>query len=132
MRDVFSLFTNHPKLGDITAFNQACADCMQRDWAAGLRQVSSEMPAKQTPVSAVATQVDTQKQAVVAQSAAPAIPTPVIPTVTSEVTTSGSTVPSASPNGDKYAELGHFFAGVLDRGWEIYQGQSLQPRLSRW
>ncbi len=121
--DVFSLFTNHPKLEDLTAFNQALCGLYAAGLGRGVAAISSEMQAKQTPVSAVATQVDTQKQAVVAQSAAPAIPTPVIPTVTSEVTTSGSTVPSASPNGDKYAELGHYFAGVLDRGWEIYQGQ---------
>ena len=121
--DVFSLFTNHPKLEDMTAFNQALCGLYAAGLGRGVAAISSEMQAKQTPVSAVATQVDTQKQAVVAQPAAPAIQTPVIPTVTSEVTTSGSTVPSASPNGDKYAELGHYFAGVLDRGWEIYQGQ---------
>ena len=121
--DVFSLFTNHPKLEDLTAFNQALCGLYAAGLGRGVAAISPEAPAKQATISAVAPQVDTLKQVAVAQSAAPAIQTPVIPTVTSEVTTSASTVPSASANGDKYAELGHYFAGVLDRGWEIYQGQ---------
>jgi acyl transferase domain-containing protein/acyl carrier protein/NAD(P)-dependent dehydrogenase (short-subunit alcohol dehydrogenase family) len=118
--DVFSLFTNHPKLEDLTAFNQALCGM----YAAGLGRrgaaISPEVPAKKAPVSVVAPQVE---QAVFAQSAAPAIQTAVIPAVTSEVTTLSGTARSASANGGKYAELGRYFAGVLDQGWEIYQGQ---------
>ncbi len=120
--DVFSLFTNHPKLDDMTAFNQALCGLYAAGLGRGVAAISPEAPAKQAPVSAVAPQVVTPKQAAVVQPAAPAIQTAVIPTVTSEVTTA-SAAPSASANGDKYADLGRYFAGVLDRGWEIYQGQ---------
>ena len=121
--DVFSLFTNHPKLDDLTAFNQALCGLYAAGLGRGVAAISPEVPAKQVPVSAVAPQVDTLKQAAFAQPVAPAIQTAVIPTVTSEVTTSAGTAPSAIANGDKYAELGRYFADVLDRGWEIYQGQ---------
>ena len=120
--DVFSLFTNHPKLEDLTAFNQALCGLYAAGLGRGVAAIAPEVQAKQAPVSAVAPQADTPKQAAVAQPVAPAIQTSVVPTVTSTAASTG-TAPSAPANGDKYAELGRYFADVLDRGWEIYQGQ---------
>ena len=37
--------------------------------------------------------------------------------------TSSPTTPAKPSNGDRYDELGHLFADVLERGWEIYRGQ---------
>ena len=37
--------------------------------------------------------------------------------------TSSSTTPVTPSNGDRYNDLGHLFADVLDRGYEIYRGQ---------
>jgi len=114
--DVFSLFTNHPKLDDLTAFNQALCGLYAAGLGRGVAAISPEVPAKQAPVSAVAPQVDTRKQTAVAQPAHLTVESPATPV-------DKPAAPSASANGDKYAELGHYFAGVLDRGWEIYQGQ---------
>jgi hypothetical protein len=45
------------------------------------------------------------------------------------VPTNAALASSALPtNGDRYAELGRLFAGVLDRSWEIYQGQKPAPK----
>ncbi|MGI9100891.1 MAG: SDR family NAD(P)-dependent oxidoreductase [Terriglobales bacterium] len=87
--DVISLFTNHPKLGDIVSLNQALCGM----YAAGLGR-GVEEPARE----------------VVAQRTAPAPPHP------------GS--PSLPANGDRLNELGRLFAGVLERGWEIYGGKT--------
>ena len=98
--DVVSLFTNHPKVGDIVAFNQAlCAM-----YAAGLGRGFAETSAKPAvSVSAVSATVEISK------------PTPV---------SAGSTATSTAPlNGNRYTELGHLFADVLERGWQIYRGQ---------
>jgi len=76
--DVVTFFTNHPKFGDIAAFNQALCGL----YAAGLGASSP----KETHME--------------------------------------STRPT---NGDRYAALGHLFADVLDRGWQIYRGGDAAP-----
>src|SRR5581483_10777381 len=35
---------------------------------------------------------------------------------------------TVSANGERYAQLGHFFANVLERGWEIYHGDSVPKK----
>ena len=99
--DVVSLFTNHPKVGDIVAFNQALCGL----YAAGLGRGTVEA-ARKTSVATVSSPVEIPKPIPVAASA-----------------TSSSTTPVAPSNGDRYNELGHLFADVLDRGYEIYRGQ---------
>jgi acyl transferase domain-containing protein/acyl carrier protein len=58
--DVFSLFTNHPKIEDLTAFNQALCGLYAAGLGRGVAGASLEIPAKEAPVSAVAPQVDTR------------------------------------------------------------------------
>ena len=122
--DVFSLFTNHPKLDDLTAFNQALCGLYAAGLGRGVAAISPEVQAKQAPVSAVAPQVDTLKQAAVTQSGAPTIHTSVIPPVTSRSPSISGHEPHRHPlmatNTLSWAVM---FADVLDRGWEIYHGQ---------
>src|SRR5579885_823962 len=91
--DVVALFTNHPKTGDLAAFNQALCGLYAAGLGRGDAGASREALAR--PVTLV--------------SAA----TPVADT------------PAATPlSADRYTALGQLFAGVLERGWEIYRGGS--------
>jgi len=99
--DVVSLFTNHPKFGDTASFNQALCGLYAAGLGRGTAAVSSEKPA--ASVSAALAPAEKPKPIAAAPSAA-SIPIP----------------PSPRPNGDHFAELGHFFADVLERGWQIY------------
>ena len=103
--DVVSLFTNHPKIGDIAAFNQALCGL----YAAGLgRGIAEDL--RESPVATVSTPPsfgETSKPVAVAVSPAGA-----------------SNAGAAPPNGDRYTHLGHLFADVLDRGYEIYHGKN--------
>ena len=101
--DVISLFTNHPKNGDLPAFNQALC-CL---YAAGLGQGTAEI----VPEARVTLEQE-------------------IPNLTSQVIPSPKSAPeypSTPSNGNRYLELGRMFAEVLDRGWEIYQGKKSVP-----
>jgi acyl transferase domain-containing protein/NAD(P)-dependent dehydrogenase (short-subunit alcohol dehydrogenase family)/acyl carrier protein len=92
--DVVSLFTNHPKNGDIPAFNQALC-CL---YAAGLgRGISA------------------------AEKGAP-VEVAMIPKAIAPQPASIQPDPAASANGNHYLELGRMFAEVLDKGWELYRG----------
>ena len=109
--DVVSLFTNHPKVGDIAAFNQALcglyAAGLGRGTAEALREISM------TAVTAVSAPADV------------AGPLPVAASATSG--SAASTAPTTPTNGDHYNELGHLFADVLDRGYKIYHGENGRP-----
>jgi acyl transferase domain-containing protein/NAD(P)-dependent dehydrogenase (short-subunit alcohol dehydrogenase family) len=98
--DVVSLFTNHPKVDDIVAFNQALCGL----YAAGLGR-GTEEALREPAVAAAASSAETSKPTPVAAAATDAS-TPIVPS-----------------NGNRYNELGRFFADVLDRGYEIYHGQ---------
>jgi acyl transferase domain-containing protein/NAD(P)-dependent dehydrogenase (short-subunit alcohol dehydrogenase family) len=103
---VFSLFTNHPKLDDLTAFNQALCGL----YAAGL---------------GIAPAV----REVAAEAAAPAASLQVkkVKVIHEKLPTNASSVEAAESGGDRYTELGRMSADVLDRGWELYQGQEPSP-----
>src|ERR1035437_5478180 len=108
--DVVSLFTNHPKVGDIVAFNQALCGL----YAAGLGRRNAEEASREQSVSevtavAVPFPVESSKPNSAPTPAASAAP--------------HSSVPSVPLFGDHYNELGRFFADVLDRGYEIYRGK---------
>jgi acyl transferase domain-containing protein/acyl carrier protein/NAD(P)-dependent dehydrogenase (short-subunit alcohol dehydrogenase family) len=109
--DVVSLFTNHPKLGDIVAFNQALCGL----YAAGLgcrdaQPARDDSATRATSVSAATGAAETPKPVPLAASPAGA-----------------STTPAAPLNADRYVELGRMFADVLERGWQIHHGQNGTP-----
>src|ERR1017187_5817384 len=85
--DVASLFTNHPKVGDVVAFNQALCGL----YAAGLGRGTPEAlraPAVAAP-TAVGSTAEASKQIFVAKSATSAPPAAAVPS-----------------NGDRYNQLG--------------------------
>ena len=117
--DVFSLFTNHPKFGDIPSFNQALCGL----YAAGLGRAVPEakVDVAVKPVVSVTPLTITETPKVEPAAASRSIPAPVAFT---------STPPSAAKtplNGDHYVELGRMFAEVLERGWQMYHGKESAP-----
>ena len=106
--DVLSLFTNHPKFGDIASFNQALCGL----YATGLGRGRAEAPAEKT--------------ASVSLASSPADKT--TPVAVGASTASTAAPPTAAANGNgHYAELGHYFAEVLERGWQMYRGPDRAP-----
>ncbi|HLX75589.1 MAG TPA: beta-ketoacyl synthase N-terminal-like domain-containing protein, partial [Terriglobales bacterium] len=98
--DVLSLFTNHPKFGDIPAFNQALCGL----YAAGLGRGTAEAVPEHLSIDASAAERPESMTIVSSKNMVPA-------------------GPSVPRNGDRYLELGHMFADVLERGWQIYGGR---------
>ncbi len=106
--DVVSLFTNHPKFGDIPSFNQALCGLYAAGLGRGQAEATTDVPAKP------------------AISAAPALspaeaPKPVLSAASTPAPT---TAPTTPVDGDRYVELGRMFADVLERGWQMYHGQN--------
>src|SRR5271157_2287133 len=117
--DVVSLFTNHPKFGDILAFNQALCALYAAGLGRGRVEVALEIPAKPAP-----------SQSAIAAPATDAEPTPLAATTPAAVTPLAATGPAAftapaSPsNGNSYDEIGRLFADALERGgWQIHRGE---------
>src|ERR1039458_7328194 len=126
--DVVALFTNHPKVGDIPAFNQALC-CL---YAAGLGRGTPEAARQTVPASAPAV------------SALPKIPESIGLTAPAAVT---ATAPVAAINDRQYKgghyndgqsndghytdgqynELGRLLGDVLERGGQITHGQRRAP-----
>ena len=103
--DVVSLFTNHPKFGDVVSFNQALCGL----YAAGLGRGTMEGV---SPTASLPARVSREIQKSVL-------------TPTQSVAHAASSTPSA--NGDHFVELGRLFADVLERGWQIYRGEKPAP-----
>jgi acyl transferase domain-containing protein len=112
--DVLALFTNHPKQGDVAAFNQALCGL----WAAGLGFTESAQAA--LPVTAVAAAPGA------APMAAPAVPpSPSAAPWPAQGLAAGSTGGAAD---DRVLQLGHLFANFLEQGLRIHGGMpALQP-----
>jgi len=90
--DVIAMFTNHPKFGDIPAFNQALCNL----YAAGLGKGTPDRVSNDVSIAAANT----------TESGVPS---------TKEV----QSIPMYPLNGDHFEELGRYFAEVLERGWHI-------------
>ncbi|MBP1685847.1 MAG: beta-ketoacyl synthase, partial [Deltaproteobacteria bacterium] len=112
--DVASLFTNHPKLGDIVAFNQALCGL----YAAGLglgerarRAVTVEAQAGAAVLPETVWPVQEQPRMAFAPLLAP-------PPEDRRTATG----PTASLSNDRHLELGRLFAEFLERGRQIYFG----------
>jgi len=112
---VVSVFTNHPKVGDIPAFNQALC-CL---YASGLGRGTAQAG----------------REAVASASASLAASTPagfttakVPETVPAVAPAAAASTPLATPlSSDRYVELGRLFADVLERGWQITHGHDRSP-----
>jgi acyl transferase domain-containing protein len=137
--DVFSLFTNHPKFGDIPSFNAALCAL----YAVGLGyQAASASASGQAPANAVAL---AQGQARVAAQTSPApapapqqspaqesVPTPLPAPAQSPAPAPAraAQLPSslgATMSADPYAEIGHLVAELLDRSRHILGGTAQSP-----
>ncbi len=127
--DVVSLFTNHPKVGDIASFNQALCGL----YAAGLGGAPTDGSRETAPSDITSTKVSSTAvttpeiklpaaQAPEPIAVAPPVVVPVPVAAAGPASFALAKVPS---NGDRYGALGHLFAGVLDRASEIYHGQSV-------
>jgi len=101
--DVVSVFTNHPKTSDVVAFNQALC-CL---YASGLGRGRDENESEARSFSPA--ELRNEKQPI--RQGMPA----------------NFAHPTVSSNGDRYVELGHLFADVLERGWGIAHGDSRMP-----
>jgi acyl transferase domain-containing protein/NAD(P)-dependent dehydrogenase (short-subunit alcohol dehydrogenase family)/acyl carrier protein len=104
--DVVSQFTNHPKLGDAVAFNQALCGM----YAAGLGRgvADTQIAITAHPLAAPASGV------------AAAVQTPPV-ALSPSLTTS-------SPNGDRYSALGHLFEDFIKQASQIYRGEAASAR----
>jgi acyl transferase domain-containing protein/acyl carrier protein len=131
--DVLSLFTNHPKFGDLVAFNQALCGL----YAAGLgRGVGASDEAEAKPAAATpapskpAAQAPTVPVPAVSAPAASVLATPVKAATAEPASVAAAPVAArqAAPLSDeRYLELGRLFADVLERAGEISQGRSVPP-----
>jgi acyl transferase domain-containing protein/NAD(P)-dependent dehydrogenase (short-subunit alcohol dehydrogenase family)/acyl carrier protein len=105
--DVVPLFTNHPKNGDIAAFNQALCGLYAGGLGRGVTEVTTKSVVTAPPVSA-------QEEKAV-------------PVAKTSSTASASMQPAAPLTTDRYVELGRLFADTLERGWQIWQGKNDRP-----
>ena len=96
--DVLPLFTNHPKFGDVISFNQALCGLYAAGLGTGRASQAEVKPAVSTavPLQAPANGAPSRKEI-----------SPI----------------AAVPHNGNYDELGKFFADVLERGWQMYQGR---------
>ena len=101
--DVLALFTNHPKLGDAVAVNQALC---------GLYAAGHGFAPVQVPVAAPAA---APSAAPAAPAAAPASSAPVAPAPRAASASAGT-------SDEVITELGKLFAGVLEQGMSLYYG----------
>ncbi len=110
--DVVALFTNHPKLGDLVAFNQALCGM----YAAGLgRGVAEAATAANATTGSRPAAEPAPAASVAVPYAAAEAPTPV----------AASSQPAARADGaNGYSELGRMFAEVLERGLKLKGGYS--------
>jgi acyl transferase domain-containing protein/NAD(P)-dependent dehydrogenase (short-subunit alcohol dehydrogenase family)/acyl carrier protein len=105
--DVVTLFTNHPKFGDILSFNQALCGLYAAGLGRGMAAVSADRASSFTPAPS-----PSELSKPVAMNAS---------------TPHTSALPVQHANDNHYAELGHFFADVLDRGWQMHRGENRAP-----
>ena len=119
--DVVALFTNHPKVGDVPAFNQALC-CL---YAAGLGRGTPEAARQTIPASVVAVSA-------LPKTAEPiGLTAPAGAAATAPVAINGGYNDGQSHDGHytdgQYNDLGRLLGDVLERGWELTHGQRRAP-----
>jgi len=122
--DVFSLFTNHPKLDDSTAFNQALCGM----YAAGLGRERAEVAQRTTEgetreAADVLSVVTTRSGHGVTQLLSSSATSGELFHVEQSPGNGSSASPVSASVNDRFAKLGELFAEVIERGWEIYRGE---------
>jgi acyl transferase domain-containing protein/NAD(P)-dependent dehydrogenase (short-subunit alcohol dehydrogenase family) len=107
--DVVALFTNHPKVGDVAAFNQALCGLYAAGLGAGQASVLNPKVFEEF-----------------AKWGGPPGPRPTPPSEPDQGVRRGRGRPphSEPAEDDRYTALGHLFADVLDRASQIYHGQN--------
>ena len=103
--DVLSLFTNHPKFGDVVSFNQALCGLYASGLGRGTTEVRRDISAATAAIPATLPSAAPERPAIA-------------------VAATAASSPAASLTNDSYAALGQMFADVLERGWQIYHPQS--------
>ncbi|HET7206046.1 MAG TPA: type I polyketide synthase, partial [Terriglobales bacterium] len=104
--DVISLFTNHPKLGDVISFNQALCGL----YATGLGRGTTEMQAG-------------MPEGVVSGSAQETVKMP----IDQETVEESTPAPARTLTAESYTTLGRMFADTLERAWKVYQPRNGGP-----
>ena len=100
--DIFSLFTNHPKFGDIPSFNQALCGLYGAGLGRGQVETAHQPELKtRSEAAGVSSSIEAPKAASVAAVSA------------------STPAETGRSNGNHYAELGRFFADVLERARKI-------------
>ncbi|HZU44488.1 MAG TPA: beta-ketoacyl synthase N-terminal-like domain-containing protein [Terriglobales bacterium] len=100
--DILSLFTNHPKFGDVPSFNQALCGLYVAGLGYGSKDEARPVEAHVSAgIRTASAQVNDLRQHELAGEPASAL---------------------AQLSSDKYQQLGHLFADVLDRARHIYNG----------
>ncbi len=101
---VWSLFTNHPRIGDVESFNLALCGLYASGVGVGLMDIQPGVEARTVSTTAAATAA----VPVPASARSAASPAPPIP---------------AAATSDRYAQLGRLFVEFLDRSYQVYSGE---------
>ena len=127
--DVLTLFTNHPKYGDVPSFNAALCGL----YAVGLGYPVQPAPARepasiQLPAGDLAAEQPSANQLPAAEQVPPSPQRPAGPVPAGPVPApvTSPTAPGAAMSEDRYAELGRLVADLIDRGRGILAGAT-QP-----
>ncbi|MBZ5619220.1 MAG: SDR family oxidoreductase [Acidobacteriia bacterium] len=113
--DVVSLFTNHPKVGDIVSFNQALCGLYAAGCATGIPALPMGHDGILRPIENRPSEPIAVPPPLTANSPAPAA---------ALLATNGGTQATQAKMPVPLAELGQMFAEVLERGWKIYHGSN--------
>jgi acyl transferase domain-containing protein/NAD(P)-dependent dehydrogenase (short-subunit alcohol dehydrogenase family)/acyl carrier protein len=104
--DVLTLFSNHPRTGEIASFNQAL--CGLYSAGLGVANVSAEQPVEQ--VRGAAPKMDYAAAHPVPATTSPATSSPAIP---------GVAIPP-----DRYQQMGQLFANFLEQSVQVFRGDN--------
>ncbi len=120
--DVLSLFTNHPKTGELASFSQALCGLYAAGLGVGDGHAEPRRQAASPAATAALSTTASASAAVTTADAAAAAPAP--PKEAIPMATAPRPAPTASAvPADRYSELGHLLADVLERGWHVLAGE---------
>ena len=128
--DIISVFTNHPKVGDIPSFNQALCALYAAGLGRGKAEAAAEIPAKAAVAqSAPSASTGDVEPAAVEASLAAAVKAPTaVPFSQAAIPAAAAPTQAPIPSNGGYGELGRLVAESLERnGWQITHGQKSVP-----